>query len=108
MQVVNADTIARYHNTIKRLLPVLRSKNKEEIDHIKSVNLLNLEQQAIKRNQNEAELKHKDEIQKRLRIEREEYLEFEQKKHDLIQKKRRWETHRRSTVDPNETESDSN
>ncbi len=95
---------------------------REELELLKGINLAESERLAIQRERNEMELKHrehelkhrehelkhKDEIQKRLRIEREEYLEFEQKKHDLIQKKRRWETHRRSTVNPNETESDSN
>jgi hypothetical protein len=87
--------------------PVNLKRQREELQLLKEMNLAKYESLAIQREQNEMELKHKDEIQQRLRIERQEYLEFTRKKQDLNQKKSRWENHRRSTVDPNETESDS-
>lgn len=87
--------------------PVSLKRQREELQLLKEMNLAKYESLAIQREQNEMELKHKDEIQQRLQIERQEYLEFTRKKQDLNQKKSRWENHRRSTVDPNETESDS-
>ena len=94
-------------------------RRREELELLKGINLIESERLAIQRERNEMELKHqkkthenelkhKDETQKRLRIERKEYIEFERKKQDLNQKKRRREIHPQSNVDPNETESDSN
>ena len=91
--------IRKQRNEMKLLMPIMRVKNQEEIQHIQNVNIakveqlkiqekLNSEQLESQQKINAAALQHQDAMQERIRLEREEHLKYEREKIRLEHDKR--------------------